>query len=117
MSIERLKKRREFLRVSRTGARWVERGLVLQAAPRGSDLPEECARIGFTVTKKVGNAVERNRARRRLKAAAAEVMPQFARPAIDYVVIGRHTTLSRPYARLVDDLKTAVSRIKIRDSK
>lgn len=117
LTIERLKKRREFLRVARSGARWVERGLVLQAAARGGEDGEASARVGYTVSKKVGNAVERNRARRRLKAAAAEVMPQFARPAIDYVVIGRHTTLSCPYARLVDDLKTAVSRIKIRDTK
>ena len=105
------------MRVARTGARWVERGLVLQAAPRIDEPDELPARIGYTVSKKVGNAVERNRARRRLRAAAAEVMPQYARPAIDYVVIGRHTTLSRPYARLVDDLKTALSRIKIRATK
>ena len=71
------------------------------------------ARVGFTVSRKVGGSVERNRARRRLREAARLVMPAHARPAIDYVLIGRHTTLSRPWSQLVHDLETALSRIRI----
>ena len=68
-------------------------------------------RIGFTVSKKVGHAVARNRARRRLRAAAAEVMPRRAAPGTDYVLIGRKGTLTRPYALLIDDLETALERL------
>lgn len=117
LDVERIKNRSDFLRVARVGARWVEPGLVLQAAKRQERGEDLSVRVGFTVSKKVGGAVARNRARRRLKAAAAQVVPHLAQPAIDYVIIGRHTTLARPFALLVEDLKTAVSKVKIRDSK
>jgi ribonuclease P protein component len=111
--LDRLKRRGDFLRVAR-GAKWATPGLILQAARRPGDTdaaPQ--ARIGFTVSRKVGGSVERNRARRRLREAARLVMPSRARPAIDYVLIGRHTTLTRPWAQLVHDLETALSRIRI----
>ncbi len=90
-------------------------GLVLQMAH--SDLPAvdevpPLARLGFTVTKKVGNAVIRNRARRRLKAAAARIMPLLARKGCDYVLIGREGTLDRPFGDLLADLETALRRIE-----
>lgn len=66
--------------------------------------------LGFTVSKKVGNAVERNRARRRLKAVAAEVMPRCASANTDYVVIGRRAALTRPFAELKADLDKALRR-------
>jgi ribonuclease P protein component len=113
--LDRLKRRGDFLRVAR-GAKWATPGLILQAAPRPSATGESAspaARVGFTVSRKVGGSVERNRARRRLREAARLVMPAGARPAIDYVLIGRHTTLSRPWAQLVHDLETALSRIRI----
>jgi ribonuclease P protein component len=68
-------------------------------------------RVGFTVSRKVGQATERNRARRRLRAAAAEVLPRYARSGYDYVLIGRRATLDRAYDRLVDDLRTALLRV------
>jgi len=71
----------------------------------------EAVRIGFTVTKKVGNAVKRNRARRRLRAAVDEVVPCHAREGYDFVVIGRAATIKRPYSMLVNDLKTAFDRL------
>ena len=116
--LDRLKRRGDFLRVAR-GAKWATPGLILQAAPRPSKeqpSPAESdshARIGFTVSRKVGGSVERNRARRRLREAARLVMPARARPAIDYVLIGRHTTLTRSWPQLVHDLETALSRIRI----
>lgn len=113
--LPRLKRRSDFLRVARTGGKWVTKGLVMQAAPQRDRVPENTARVGFTVSKKVGNAVKRNRARRRLKAAAQQVMPTQAAPAIDYVLIGRHTTLNRPWKKLVGDLETALKRITIED--
>ncbi|MFN3233445.1 MAG: ribonuclease P protein component [Alphaproteobacteria bacterium] len=111
----RLKKRGDFLRVARTGSKWVTKGLVLQAAAQPGTLDTEGTRVGFTVSRKVGNAVARNRARRRLKEAARQVMPDMARPAIDYVVIGRHTTLQRPWPKLVHDLETALKRIRLEE--
>jgi ribonuclease P protein component len=84
---------------------------VLQVRPRA---PEDggAARIGFTVSRKVGNAVERNRAKRRLRAAAREVLPMHAQPGLDYVIVGRRQTLDRPYAALVGDLRDAMRRLR-----
>ncbi len=111
--LDRLKRRGDFLRVAR-GAKWAAPGLILQAAARPATAPQTGAiRIGFTVSRKVGGSVERNRARRRLREAARLVMPARARPAIDYVLIGRHTTLTRSWPQLVHDLETALSRIRI----
>ncbi|MCH7543895.1 MAG: ribonuclease P protein component [Proteobacteria bacterium] len=124
-ALVRLKRREEFLRVAGARRKWVAPGLILQARP--ADQPArgplgkgggtgpaaigEGVRVGFTVSRKVGNAVARNRARRRLRAAAAEVMPRHAKAAHDFVVIGRSATLTRPYADLVGDLKTALRRL------
>lgn len=72
-------------------------------------------RVGFTVSRKVGNAVARNRARRRLRAAVDRVMPTRARPGHDFVVIGRAGTLTRPFDSLVGDLTTALHRLDALD--
>jgi ribonuclease P protein component len=128
VAVERLKTRRDFLRVAGRRRKWVTPGLILQAAPTpagavpaaagpqavpggGAPTPRPLARVGFTVSKKVGNAVARNRARRRLKAAAAEVMPALATPGTDYVIIGRGMTLDRPWDALKTDLGTALRRV------
>lgn len=88
-------------------------GLVLQARHRRDDAPE--ARVGFTCSKKVGNAVARNRARRRLKEAARAVLPPLARPGWDYVLIGRaEITARRPFPELLDDLMRALSQAHAR---
>ena len=75
------------------------------------------ARVGFTVSRKVGNAVERNRARRRLRAAAREVLPMLAEPGVDYVLVGRRQTLDRAFPALVGDLTEALSRVRPREGK
>ncbi len=98
--MDRLKKRSEFLSVAR-GARAPRRAFVLQGrCNRNGDRP---ARFGFTVTKRIGNAVERNRIRRRLKAAVDSVLP-LASKGCDYVLIGRRDALSVPFGRLTKDL-------------
>ena len=120
-SVGRLKTRREFLRVAAARHRWVTPGVILQAFRRpaeiaaapgaGAAIEEPEVRIGFTVSRKVGQAVERNRARRRLRAAAAEVMGEAGKPGHDYVLVGRRETLTRPYDQLLADLRVAVGRV------
>ncbi len=82
-------------------------GLVLQVLPRGDDAP---LRIGFTVTKKVGNAVVRNRVRRRLREAARLLLPQLGLRGADLVLIGRDATRTRDFARLGEDLRRALAK-------
>ena len=110
--IARLKRRSEFLRVAGARRKRVTPGLILQIAesPAARDA-EGGFRVGFTASRRVGGSVERNRARRRLRAAVAEVMPRRARPGHDYVVIARRETVGRRFADLVGDLEVALDRI------
>ena len=125
VEVGRLKRRSEFLRVAATRRKWAAPGLILQAAPAAA-VPspvhslanpvaapgsEPGLRVGFTCSKKVGNAVARNRARRRLREAAAQILPGEAATGYDYVLIGRQETLRRPFALLVQDLQTALKRL------
>jgi ribonuclease P protein component len=107
-----LKRRSEFLRI-RNGARWATPAFVLEAKRRsGSEeaVPEQ-ARFGFTVSKKVGGAVERNRIRRRLKAAVCDVGHAHAQGDFDYVLIARRAALDTAFAALVSDLSQALDRV------
>lgn len=113
---ERLKKRPQFLYVAK-GAKAAMPGLILQARLRSAaedaaaeDSRAPC-RIGFTVTKKIGNAAVRNRAKRRLRAAADALVPLHGRPGYDYVLVGRMTTTARKFDALCDDLQKALLRI------
>lgn len=114
-SLNRLKRRSQFLRTASAGLKWVTPGVIVQARRRGTakeDLPVGAgAGVGFTVSKKVGNAVERNRARRRLRAAAEDVVGRRGAAGFDYVLIGRKETLKRPFADLIGDLDQAISGI------
>jgi ribonuclease P protein component len=119
-AIARLKRRREFLAVASAGRKWVAPGLILQVLPHrcGPDADvgsaaAPVARLGFTASRKVGIAVVRNRARRRLRAAAAEILPKHASLAHDYVLVARAGTVRRRYAALVEDLRTALRRLGV----
>ena len=104
-SATRLKRRAEFLRVAAKGRKAPMPGLVLQALARDDAAP---ARLGFTVTRKIGNAVIRNRTRRRLREAARIVMREQSPTGVDLVLIGREGTRSRDFRALIDDLARAL---------
>lgn len=106
--LETLKRRAEFVRISKHGARWSTPGVVLQALRRGAEAVG--VRVGFTASRKVGNSVERNRAKRRLRAAAEVVLTEQGLPGTDYVLVARRSTLTRPFAALLSDLGEAVGR-------
>jgi ribonuclease P protein component len=119
LTLEHLKRRADFLRVAQ-GQSAATEGLVLQTAPAPAgaiERAQDTLRVGFTVTRKVGTAVARNRARRRLREAARLVLAQAGKPGHDYVLVGRRETLSRPFARLVADLEDALARVHARGAK
>jgi ribonuclease P protein component len=113
MAIATLKRRSEFLRL-RGGRRWSSPAFVIEMRARESDNVAGTAsapRFGFTATKKLGNAVTRNRIRRRLKEAVRMVAPGRARNGCDYVVIARDAAVDRPFAALERDLIAALERL------
>lgn len=107
--IETITKRADFLAAARAH-RQGSKAMMVQARRRGGD--DGAIRVGFTCSKKVGNAVTRNRAKRRLRAAARELLPELGRPGYDYVLIGRfEQTVSRDYASLLGDLRFALRKL------
>ena len=114
-ALGRLTKRPEFLAAA-TGRRYHTERLSLQGRRRGEAEDLSGLRVGFTITKRVGHATERNRIRRRLRSAAAEAGSAFATEPVDVVVIGRHPALSASYDLLIEDLSRglkAVTRPKL----
>jgi len=110
--IARMRNRVDFLRAGR-GRRVQCPGLILQARKRGADEPYPgVARVGFTCSKKIGRAVVRNRAKRRLREISRALVPQFGEPGWDYVLVGRaNSTAARPYLLLLADLEKALRKI------
>jgi len=114
--VERLRRRSEF-RAAAAGMRASGNSFVLQARRRDD---EKAPRVGFTVSKQVGNAVERNRVRRRLREivrlsaagrAEGEAAGARLRPGHDYVLIGRRAALGAPFVDMVRELEAALGRI------
>ena len=107
--ITTLKRRQDFLSAARA-LKAPAGGLFLQARDRGDGDP--AIRVGFTCSKKVGNAVTRNRAKRRLRAVARDILPRDGRPGWDYVLVGLNgRTVARPFDRLAADLRGGLARV------
>ena len=111
-ALHTLRVRREFLAVAK-GDKQVRRGLVLQARSRKPDTKINAAaiRFGLTATKKIGNAVIRNRTRRRLRVLAHEILSAHGQPGYDYVLIGRAATKHRTWDDLRTDLRSALKKV------
>jgi ribonuclease P protein component len=105
-----LKTRAEFLRV-RGGSRCATPAFVLEARPRVGGVGDPGPRYGFTITKKIGNAVTRNRIRRRLKAALAAMTGPPPPAPHDYVLVARRAAFDIPFATLQKDLERAMQRV------
>ncbi|HEY2884362.1 MAG TPA: ribonuclease P protein component [Rhizomicrobium sp.] len=108
LSLEHLRVRADFLRAQK-GVRRVTPGVTLEvcASPQ-TILTGNSLRVGYTASKKIGGAVVRNRAKRRLRAAAAAVLPLSGLPGTDYVLVARRDTATRPFDSLVQDLAQAL---------
>jgi ribonuclease P protein component len=109
----RLTRRRDYL-AANGGKRAPMLGFVLLVRPREDADPAK--RIGITVTKKVGNAVVRNRMKRRFRALAREILPEHGVAGADHVLIGRAGGIERPYADLVRELKKACAKLARSDA-
>ena len=103
--MDRLTNRADFLRAQR-GVRRVTPGLTLEIC---SCPDSNLIRVGFTASSKIGGAVVRNRAKRRLRAVAAELLPLSGLPGTDYVLVARRDTVTRPFESLKADLAQALS--------
>jgi ribonuclease P protein component len=118
--IGRLKRRAEFLQVAAANRKWVAPGLILQVRRQTTEPSSDQAaaaalpvRVGFTASRKVGNAVKRNRARRRLRAVAEDVLARHAEPGMDFVLIARPATVDRDFQALTGDLIAGLKRLKL----
>lgn len=104
-----LKKRSEFLAVSKTGQKWITPAFIIQVYERA---PEGPFRYGITASRKIGGAVERNRAKRRLRALIREIFPSVAQPGTDYVFIARSEILKRDFAQMGRELEHGMKRLR-----
>ena len=106
--MERLRQRADFLAAA-AGVKVATAGFVLQALKRAD---EGAIRVGFTVSRKVGGAVERNRVRRRLREIVRLSAAEGLRPGHDYVLVGRRQALSLPFRRITEDFQGALRRLR-----
>lgn len=110
-----LRHRADFLRLQKNGQKWITPAFVIQLSFRNdSSLPPE---IGFTATKKLGNAVIRNRCRRRLRAMCDNVVSQFTMQGVQAVIIARSESETTDFEKLSKDLRWALRRLNVPENR
>lgn len=110
MPLARIKQRPDFLRIGQDGRKWVTPFFILQAQ---AQTPPSSIRVGFTVSKKAGNAVKRNRIRRRLRALADNVLVTHGKAGMDYVFVGRAAAFDCEFEELKKNLLWALKRMDL----
>ena len=115
--VERMVRRSQYVRVARARRYVAAKGLILQFEIKDPNEGGNKHRVGFTVSKKVGNAVVRNRARRRLKSVVNDVLTSSEERPLDLVLIGRVSTLKRSYDELLGDFRFALKSARTRQEK
>ena len=113
VEISVLKNRQDFLRLAAGRKKWVSKSMIVQIAARpdeDSDRPSGI-RVGYTASKKVGNAVHRNRAKRRLRDVVRQILPTEGREGYDYVLIARTATLETSFDQLIRDFSWCLKRL------
>lgn len=111
-SLITIKNRADFLKIQGQGRKWVSHGLIVQSLANNSHEK----RIGFTVSKKVNkSAVKRNRIKRRLRAVASDILPLHAKNGVDYILVGRPQTITRPYEALKNDLLWCLGKLDLKN--
>ena len=111
-AVTTLTRRADFLAAAKSGFKFVKPAMVVQSRWRAqSEIASLPVRVGFTATKKLGNAVVRNRVKRRLRAAAAQLVPELGISGCDYVFIGREAAFKGTFADLIRDMKHALRRL------
>lgn len=113
MQIDSLTKRDDFIRLTKHGQQVSAKSVLLQALPQAT--PSHTIRLGYTASKKMGNAVHRNRIKRRYRAAIQDIARRKnspLQPNWDYVLVGRHNALERPYEALLKDILYCLHQVK-----
>lgn len=115
LALPRLKRRGEYVRAAKSGLHASAPGMAVQAyRRREGEGPADGIRVGFTTSKKVGNAVTRNRVRRRLRVVADALLAESGKPQHDYVLVGRTAAKDRDFQDLLSDLRNALKQIERR---
>lgn len=111
--IETLKKRSDFLRIASLRKKWISPTVIIQTSPTPREIitKNPIIRVGYTASKKVGNAVKRNKAKRRLREAVRQVMSSLGHKNHDYVFIARTDTVNLSYQELIRDMKWSLKRL------
>ena len=108
--INKIKSRKDFIKIQKNGSKIISAGVVLQCLNNLNQ--ENPSRFGFTASKKVGGAVQRNKAKRRMRSLVFDVIENFKTKGWDYVLIARKETVHRKYQKLKNDLIWAIKNLK-----
>ncbi len=108
--INKIKSRKDFIKIQKNGSKVISAGVVLQYLKNSNQANP--SRFGFTASKKVGGAVQRNKAKRRMRSLVFDVIENFKTKGWDYVIIARKETVHRKYQKLKNDLIWAIKNLK-----